>query len=78
MPLDIMQQEIFTGSKNIRAHSCNSPLSPPAPYLETPYLSLRKIGCKHISSYFAFPIVIILNGAPYLQMSLVGYSLIRY
>ena len=30
--------------------------SPPAPYLATPHLSLHRIGCKHIPSYFAFPI----------------------
>ena len=27
MPLDIIQQEMYTGSINIRAHSCDSPLS---------------------------------------------------
>ena len=32
-------------------------LSPSAPYLATPLLSLHRIGCKHIPPYFAFPIV---------------------
>ena len=32
-------------------------LSPSAPYLATPQLSLHRIGCKDIPSYFAFPIV---------------------
>ena len=32
-------------------------LSPSAPYLATPHLSLDRIGFKHIPSYFAFPIV---------------------
>jgi hypothetical protein len=27
MPLDIIKQEIYTGSINIRAHSCDSPIS---------------------------------------------------
>ena len=54
MSLDIIQQEIYTGSVNIRAHSCDSPLC--APYLATPHFSLHRIGCKNIPSYFAFPI----------------------
>jgi hypothetical protein len=33
-----------------------SSLSPSAPYLATPHLSLHKIDCKHIPSYFTFPI----------------------
>ena len=32
-------------------------LSTSAPYLATPHLSLHRIGCKHIPSYFEFPIV---------------------
>ena len=31
-------------------------LSLSAPYLATPHWSLQRIGCKHIPSYFAFPI----------------------
>ena len=59
MPLDIIRQEIYTGSINIGAHSCDSPLDfSVCPYLATPYLSLHWIGCKHIPSYFAFPIVV--------------------
>ena len=27
MPLDIIKQEMYTGSTNIRAHLCDSPLS---------------------------------------------------
>ena len=34
-------------------------LSPSAPYLATPHLSLHRIGSKHISSYFAFRIVML-------------------
>ena len=58
MPLNIIQQEIYTGSINIKAHSMwFSSLSPSAPHLTTPHLTLHRIGCKHIPSYFAFPIV---------------------
>ena len=60
MPLDIIQQEIYTGSINFRAHSCDCPLSLSlslsAPYLATPHLSLHSIGSKHIPSYFALGI----------------------
>ena len=61
MPLDIIQQEIYTGSINIRAHSCDCALSlsPSAPYLATPHYSLHRIGSNHIPSYFAFPIVVL-------------------
>ena len=58
MTLDIIQQEIYTGSINIRAtHVILLSLSPSAPYLATMHLSLHRIGCKHIPSYFAFPII---------------------
>ena len=66
MLLAIIQQEIYTGSIAIRTHSCDSSLSPSAPYLATPHLSLLRIGCKHIPSYFAFPITA--AGCVYLKM----------
>ena len=53
MPLDIIQQEIYTDSINILLS-----LSPSAPYLATSNLSLHRIGCKHIPSCFAFTIVL--------------------
>ena len=57
MTLDIILQEIYTGSINIRVHHVIFlSLSPPVPYLATLHLSLHRIGCKHIPSYFAFPI----------------------
>ena len=69
MPLDIIQQEIYTGSINIRAHSCDSPLSlfPSAPYRATPHLSVHRIGCKHIPSYFAFPTAGADRGFPFTE-----------
>ena len=33
-------------------------LSPSAPYLATPHLSLYRIGSKHIPSYFALGIIV--------------------
>ena len=52
MPLDIIKQEMYTGSINILLS-----LPPCALYLATQHFSLQKIGCKHIPSYLAFPIV---------------------
>ena len=54
MPLDIIQHYIFTGSINIRAHSCDYTIFH---RLATPHLSLHWIGCKHIPSYVAFPVI---------------------
>ena len=51
MPLDIIQQEIYTGSVILLS------ISTSVPYLATPHLSLHIIGCNHIPSYFAFPII---------------------
>ena len=57
MPLNMIQQEIYTGSINFRAHSCHVlSLSLSATYLATPHLSLHRIGSKHITSYFALGI----------------------
>ena len=50
MPLDIIQQEIYTGSINIKAHSCDSPLS-----FSVWHLALHRIGCKHIYLTPSFP-----------------------
>ena len=56
MPLDIIQQDIYTGSINIRlTHVIHLSLSLSTSYLTTPHFSLHRIGCKHIPSYFAFP-----------------------
>ena len=57
MLLDIIQQEIYTGSINTGpTHVILLSLSPSAPYLATWHLSLQGIGCKHIPSSFAFPV----------------------
>ena len=55
MPLDIIQQEMYTGS--INTHVILFSISPSAPYVATPHLCLHRIGCKRIPSYFAFPIM---------------------
>ena len=44
MPVDIIKHVILS-------------LSQSAPYLVTLHLYLHRIGCKHIPSYFTFPIV---------------------
>ena len=73
MALDIIQQESYSGSINIRVHSCDSPFfSPSAPHMATPHLSLHRIGCKHIPSYFAFPIVVNCRRLVELQVTTTG------
>ena len=71
MPLDIIQKEIYTGSINFMAHSCDS-LSPSDPYLAIPHLSLHGIGCKHIPPYFASPIVL------WIPCHMIGFHLGRF
>ena len=78
MPLDIIQQEIYTGSITLGpTHVILLSLSPSVPYLATPHLCLNKIGCKHISCYFAFPITS-LHGMNYWKFTLRCHYLDRY
>ena len=51
MSLEIIQQELGP------THVILLSLSPSAAYLATPHICLQRIGCKHMPSYFACPIV---------------------